>query len=274
MRSKKQLTACMLLTAFVANTAFAADTSEPNVFNADTSHPDLAAAISAFEETCMPFVLHQTELTKQQNVQHRDRHMQSLGFSFLYLETFSRKVIVDEQEAQIIQDKWDAEKRRLEELNKTKNGHFTVFNGGSNTWGQPARIPTHFRTVTQPHGIYELQSDPRVTANIGWNYASQNHPGKSCSISLAKPAVSLTRLKSDFIDNDPDWIAKYKNFNVDPSMPREDIVNWSQCVRDGDDEFKFTVTKTDETLSIHVIRNDFYTPDVCINWLKVNPAKP
>ena len=81
----KILKPCFCISAFVGvlmgTAAFAGDVSEPNIFHAALTHPDLALAVSAFEETCMPFVLHKTETTRETD----KRHMAKLMTNRVYL---------------------------------------------------------------------------------------------------------------------------------------------------------------------------------------------
>ena len=240
MRSKKQLTTCMLLTALLANTALAADTNEPNVFNADTSHPDLAAAISAFEQVCMPFVLHETELTQKQNGQHHAKLMESRGFAFQSSEIRSRRVRIKPYG------------ERKPTTRSVKSGTFTVFNGAVHPSGElnmRALTPANYITLSTQHLKYSLRDDSRLTANINWNYPSQNHPGKSCEIRLDQPKIEIASFAVDFIEKDADWLLKNNG--------------WTQCITEGEDQFRFEVSRTPQTLAISMIRNDFYKPNIC-----------
>ena len=78
-----------------------------------------------------------------------------------------------------------------------------------------------------------------------------------------KTILYLATFTSNFIDKDKDW------FSTDRL---EHPTGWSQYVRDGEDEFEFTVTHKADSLLLHVTRNDFYRQDICINWLPATAA--
>ena len=254
---------CPLL---LCTSAFAAESASENMFHADLTIPDLALAVSHFEKTCMPFVLHKSEVTRELNKQHMSKLIENLDYDLVSSEKKSERVLVSPT-----RESWKA----AEQSQKTKKrGQFSVFNGISSQVvestqtrvGQtgeitgPLRIPATYRTVTRDFETYSLNADDRVSTNLVWNYASQNHPGKSCEIKVKAPKILQTEFSSAFIEKDKDWFGGTER--------------WSQCVRDGDDEFKFTVHHTPDALSIHVKRNDFYASDICRNWIRVHPALP
>ena len=167
MRSKKQLTACMLLTALLANTALAADTSEPNVFNADTSHPDLAAAISAFEETCMPFVLHETEMDREHDKLHMAKLMKSRGFAFKSSALKANRVVVEPG-----REEWRPASQAI-----NPNG-ITIVNQTGEIDMTPW-IPPVYEVKTYEYEVYTNQNQPRLQAHIRWTTYLKKTQGNS-----------------------------------------------------------------------------------------------
>ena len=246
--------------------ALAAENHADNMFRADLTNPDLSLAISQFEEICMPFVLHKSDVTRELNKRHMSKQIENRDYELVSSEEKSQRVLIAPARVP-----WKSPEQ-IQSNNAV--GQFTVFNGISSQVvestqtrvGQtgeitgPLRIPATYRTVTRDFETYSLNADDRVSTNLVWNYASQNHPGKSCEIKVKAPKILQTEFSSAFIEKDKDWFGGTER--------------WSQCVRDGDDEFKFTVHHTPDALSIHVKRNDFYASDICRNWIRVHPALP
>jgi len=255
-----------LASILFAQSAFAAENEAGNMFSADLSNPDLALAVSHFEETCMPFILHKTEMTQKLDGQHMAKLMTSRGFEYMESETRARRVAIEPS-----REEWTPKTQAINSSHSNRNvsvpsGSFTIFNGTAlprgtqqtptivNPTGEiigPFLTPAIYKSVTTEHLTYGYTEDNRLTAHIGWNYASQNHPGKSCEIKLAAPSITETKFAADFIEKDEDWFERPQG--------------WQQCVRDGDNEFEFTVRRETDAISIHVKRNDFYEPDICVN---------
>jgi len=227
---------------------------QSNIFNADLSNPDLALAVSHFQETCMPFVLHETELLQDENMHHYAKLMENQGLEYQSSETRSRRVTIEPS-----REEWKPPSQAI-----PPKRTFTVYNGLSdpvtestetivNHTGEidmrAALVPAIYKTVSSSRQSYYLHSDSRLSARLDWNYASQNHPGKSCEIKLTTPTIDEVQFTTAFIEKDSDW------------MPTQ--TDWSQCVRDGEDEFEFTVQHHADALSLHVKRNDFYETDIC-----------
>jgi len=223
----------------------------------------------------MPFVLHQTEMVQEQNKQHMARMMESREFEFQTAKDISRRYF-----------NWNAEENiRHISLNpppqNRSEAQFKVFNGVTNLIIEPEYLshylnersdeviaraeiiqsirkrPDSFkgfrrvkhRTIIVEEQLYRSRSTSRLSANLGWNYWTPNYPGKSCEITLNAPNFTRENFTTAFIEKDSDWI--------------EDDESWTQCVRDGEDEFEFSVQYKSDTLAIYVIRNDFLEPNIC-----------
>ena len=68
------------LTLIMSSAAFATDDYGSNIFKADISHPDLATAVTFFENICLPFVLHETELNFAQDRAHHQGLLEKQNF--------------------------------------------------------------------------------------------------------------------------------------------------------------------------------------------------
>lgn len=250
------LTGFMIL--LMGSTAFAANESRNNIFNADLYNSDLAELVTSFEQVCLPFVLHKTETTRSLDKAHFKKRLDEHNFSLQSYRTKKERYLVEPS-----RNEWKPPSQAL------RSGQFTIFNDISEavihstkttilSTGEVdmrARIPAKYRTMTTEVETYSLQDEDRLTARLGWNYPSQNHPGKSCEIRLDRASVTLTELTERRIKKDNDWRQKKEDSQINDS--------WSQCIREEDGEFLFTVIHRPETVSIAVKRDDFFTVSIC-----------
>ncbi len=242
-----------LLTAV---SAFAAEPDQPNIFNADMSHPDLAATVTAFENICLPFITHRTDLPQSLNQQHHVKLLSQKGFQFQ-----SRMRKEDQYLMKEAQEAWIPDDGVL-----NANQSFTVFTGTStqplNTTqailGQtgeimgPFYIRGEYKTIIRDMDSYVSKIDARQTAILGWNYASQNHPGKSCSIALKTSDFPSEVFTASLIEKDSDWRETWSQKG-----------QWTQCTIDGQDEYAFTAEYSADALSLSIRRNDLYENKLC-----------
>lgn len=286
---KSWLLVSALFAGLIGTTAFAGDVSEPNIFHADLMHPDLALAVSAFEKTCMPFVLHKTEMTRETDKRHMAKLMTSRGFVFQTSVEETKRFLIEPKHMPWKPAPDDRERfkgiyahnERQNGKPKTTHGQFTVFNGvssqvvpsGKTIVTRPGeimgvQIPAKYRTALIETETYDDLNEPRLSAHLGWNYPSQNHPGKQCEISFERSAISRENFVKSFIAKDADWKAVPDTQQPDTQQPdtqQSDTVSWSQCFIDGEDEFQFTASRTPQALSISMTRNDFYQPKLCFD---------
>ena len=251
-----RLISAIFMSAFSAQMAFAADQPRPNVFNADMSHPDLAAIITAFETVCLPFITHTTDLPQSLDQQHHVKLLSQQGFQFHDRARKEDRYLIKEA-----REAWEPELG-----SKINAKSFTVFNlppsppvnrttaiiGQSGEIGRVPYIPGVYKTITRDMDNYVSKVDARQMAILGWNYASQNHPGKSCDIVLKTSELPSQVLKTNFIEKDTDWRESWKQKGL-----------WSQCTVDGQDEYEFTAVHTADMLSLSVRRNDLYENRLC-----------
>lgn len=227
-----------------------------NIFNADMSNPDLSTLISSFEQVCMPFVLHETELTRENDWRHTVGQMENLGFASQSIVTRSRRV-----EFEPAREEWKPRSQNI-------NSSFTVFNRGfktGNTIVNPtgeidmraALIPPMMQTVTYQVETYKKDTEPRLKAILDWNYPSQKDPGKACAINLERINMRSSLFHEAFISKDDGW----------KEVPDKDTpkLRWSQCVSDADNDFEFTAVHSDNKISLLMKRSDFYEPKLCLN---------
>ena len=241
----------------LATSVHAADESA-NIFNADLSNTDLELAVEAFEQVCMPFVLHKTELTRELDKAHYRNQIETQGFVFQSQENTGKNYSLgprNEPTKIASEAGWKA--------NKNKNCKFTIHNGVS------SQVVNSCETIVSQTGeiggyatpniatykvdsvieTYSLQNDERLTLLLGWNYRSQKYPGKSCETKLKQSAITKAEFGKSFIDKDADW------------QVQDDGL--SQCVKDGENSFRFSVKHNPDTLSLHLVRNDLFAPSVC-----------
>lgn len=242
-----------------------ANRSETNVFNADMSNPDLAAVITSFQEVCLPFITHKTELPQSLDIKHYDEQLKKRGYEHLSRSTTRNRYLVAPAP-----EPWKPASRPTNNLqgarvNNTR-GKFTIFNGVSNQVVEatetttiptgeifgPVVIPAKYKTVVRPIEHYSSKEDKRQTVSLGWNYGAPSSPAKSCKIKLERTSISEEIFEADFIEKDDDWRA------VSGQDER-----WSQCTIDGPDEFEFTAERKDGKLSLSVRRNDFFELKLC-----------
>lgn len=247
----------------LSSAAYAADDAPSNIFHADLSNPDLAAAVTAFEDVCMPFVLHKTELTRAWDKAHHENELAKQNFVFQSGEVIPRKYLIEPA-----REEWKPASQALNagKVNAYTRGQFTVFNGiSSQVVHSPTRVsftgeiigpvivPSKYKTMTVETQSYALASDERVAAVLDWNYPSQLYPAKSCKIRMQKTALDKANFTENFLEKDEDWRPKGEG--------------WSQCVVEGDDQFLFSAfhdAKHDAgAVSLSVTRNDMFHKNLC-----------
>ena len=252
----------VIIPLLLTTSAYAAD-AEPNIFNADLSYPDLEQVVTSFEQVCMPFVLHKTELTRELDKAHYKTRLESEGFVFRSHEEIPRRYLIEPARQEWKPPTQALNAGRAGGVNISTSGQFTVFNGLSNQVVKStetrisqtgeidmrALVPAKYKSMITESETFNYSRDNRMTAHLGWNYPSQNHPGKSCEIKLEQSAISKVEFTESFIEKDADW--------------REEKDGWSQCVKEGTDSFRFTVKHDLGSLSLHLVRNDFYETNVC-----------
>ena len=250
----------VIIPLLLTTSAYAAD-AEPNIFDADLSHPDLEQVVTSFEQVCMPFVLHKTELTRELDKAHYKTRLESEGFVFRSHETMPRRYLI-EPRRQGWRPPQATNPGRTGGVNIGTSSQFTIFNRICDEVVKKSPssidnefitmmniIPDKYKSMITESETFNYSRDNRMTAHLGWNYPSQNHPGKSCEIKLEQSAISKVEFTESFIEKDADW--------------REEKDGWSQCVKEGTDSFRFTVKHDLGSLSLHLVRNDFYETNVC-----------
>jgi len=227
-----------------------------NIFGADIFHPDLELAVTSFEQVCMPFVLHKTELTREMDKAHWADLLAAQGYKPQSVERMTRRYLVEPSRAE-----W---KPPVKMLNPPK-GKFTVFDGASTrvvTSVPPTGeinmratfVPAIYKTKFVEAETYNHAEDNRLSADLIWNFPSGNYPGKSCDITLEIPSIDKARFIENFIEKDTDW------------KPRDN--GWSQCVKQENEEFLFTISHQTEALSLSVKRSDFLEAHPCQSKFK------
>ena len=256
MRNFKSLLSTLAVAALLAPTAIAEDGPTANVFKADMSNPDLAAVITSFQDVCLPFIMHKTELPQSANIKHYSKQLADQGFTLQNRESKSYQV-VDGQARQ---------ERKPPSRQINPKGEFTVFNGTShqvvrssetvvNPTGEidmRARIPAKYMTLTYYTDSYVPEEDERRKITLNWNYNSQKYPAKSCEVKMDQASTIPEAFEANFIEKDGDW---------QPVQGRDGT--WSQCTIDGPDEFEFRAEIKDGVLALTVKRNDFWQPNLC-----------
>ena len=262
----------------LSSAAYAADDAPSNIFHADLSNPDLAAAVTAFEDVCMPFVLHKTELTRAWDKAHHENHLAGQNFIFQSGEVIPRKYLIEPA-----REEWKPPTQALNagslgaggRVNTHTRGQFTVFDGTSYqsvkstktivlatgvTIGRVPFVPAKYKTIPTDVQTYALASDARVTAVLDWNFPFQSlPPGKSCEMHLKTPDFDKSEFIESFIEKDADWI---------PSETFSSHRFWEQCVINGKEQFLFTANYSTgedivDSFSVKVTRNDRRHKSVC-----------
>jgi len=164
----RRLAALLITSVFVPASAAAEDDS--NVFKAELSNPDLSVTVSQFEKICLPFVLHKTMTTPKIDKAHYAQLLKGLKFDFVSKELLRKKYEVESG-----QTYWRPKSQPI-----NKGGSTVVLNTGEITNNDVTVIPPKYVTLPSENEVYNLQSDNRLSAYLGWNYPSQDHPGKSC----------------------------------------------------------------------------------------------
>lgn len=245
----------LILSTFFISSAALADGSE-NIFKADLSNAEISATVNAFEDVCMPFILHVSELTQAHDRSHHQIILESRGFIFKENRR-QRYRIYDGTEGQ-----WRPKSVKLlgsgSRVNDNVKGEFTVFNGVAAEVAKSSQklikqtgeifstrdIPIYKTGLNE---IYETNAYAQLSAELAWNpYKSQKQPAKSCSIKFNKPSFSNDVLTQTVVKKDDDW-------------KRRGMVNsWFQCVAQDEGRLLFTMNNQSDDFSIKVERIDTF----------------
>ena len=230
---------CVLLSA----SASAMEADRQNVFKADLSNSDLEQAVTAFENVCLPFVWHTTELTHAANVKHNQDLITRQGYDLRVSKVTSEQMVTEPA-----RHEWRPPSQAVIEGVDTvvmQTGEVDMMSG---------YIPAKYRTVEIRKEAYVSDENARLTAYLGWSIAPQKRPGKSCEVHITSPSLTEADFLDSLIEKDSDWAIKGEW--------------WSQCVSQADDIFLFTVQHSADALSVRMKRNGFYEDDPCKTQIK------
>ena len=270
-----------LLASLIASPAFAAEHSpknipQDNIFNADISHPDLATAVRAFEQVCMPFVLHKSATELRIDKAHFKSQLAEQGFDFQSSERLIKRYKIEAR-----RDEWKPPVIAINSgainggrVNTRTRGQFTVFSGISNQIVEATEsrvsqagevfgifLPARYKDKISNTDTYRHQSNNNLTASLDWKERPEYHPGKFCEIQLNNPEIDLAEFTEHFIKKDSDWKRDWTQ--------REPMnTGWAQCVKEREDnggtaEFLFAATHGSEGLKISLQRDDIYRYALC-----------
>jgi len=219
---------------------------DKNIFKADLSNPDLEIAVTSFEQVCMPFVLHKTELTREQDKAHHKNLLEDQGYNFQSHERIEKTYLFSKREGNPpIYIGILANEQRHE-------GWYSLHQERSNEIAyMPKKVidartgELHFehRNIESEAEVYTQRSDDRLSAQLDWNFLPQSQAGESCWIRLKKPKINEEEFITSFIEKDSDWQKKNRI--------------WSQCVKDEDGEYLFSVEYHPKYLSLRLKRRVF-----------------
>lgn len=208
----------------------------PNIFKADISHPELVQITHAFENICLPFIAHETQLSRKQDQKFYHQYLGDMNFKLV--ESRQNTVLIDP----------------IVPMNPDKT--YTVFDGTSppaivhptREYGGPGMVST-VKTGLSEQDLFQEQSNPNLAASLNWNpYQSQKRPASSCQIKLYTSEVSTQDIMDAVIKKDSDWT---NDSSFDSTFSK-----WSQCAQDDGDDFLFTISRTHQQVSLKVVRNN------------------
>ena len=117
-------------------------------------------------------------------------------------------------------------------------------------------LQKNYMSVRKEEEFYTQETDPRLKLSLTWSpIHSQDSSGESCFINLEKTTLSETDFFETFISKDKDW--------VETTNPQNEITQWSQCVKDGEDEFKFDASLNQGALKLAMLRSNILHKKVC-----------
>lgn len=232
--------------------AMAIEQPDSNIFKADVSNADLALTVNKFENVCMPFVLHKTKLTRAEDRAHFEDHLKQQNFSLEFTAKENKRY-----EIEPARDAWRPQSYDVKSLPKNRHGKVMVPLIGE-IMGPFLTKPQYISLPTQTDE-FVFETDNRLSAHLYWGHPSQNHPGKACEIRMKQADMTPSDFKTNFIDRDDDWKAVNRQsasgFFAKPN-------SWTQCVKQGDEEFLFTVGYEDNLFWINLERDDFFENDL------------
>ena len=244
----------------LAPVSFAASPPQSNIFNADLSHPDMAMAVDTFQDVCLPFIMHQTEVPPEDD---RQAYIQTLSDKRFNLQE-TRTQLVTISPAKLA---WKPPSMSVNDVQRAEKKTFTVYNGveevelklGATIVENTGEINLRdAQVVTSPavtgdqiQDMYEHGDTPNLTALLVWSpIPNHKRPAQSCEITLRQTSLTSLQHQTHLIDNDTHWVSK-------PSRQK----GYAQCTLQDDEAFLFETRLNDQTLSISVKRNIHWKPE-------------
>ena len=243
----------------LAPVSFAESPPQSNIFNADLSHPDIATAVETFQDVCLPFIMHQTEVTPEDDRQAYIQTLSDKGFGFV--ETRTQLITISPAKLA-----WMPSIMNVNDSEKTTKT-ITVYNGTEqvevevegvvipNTGAINLRdaqvVTSPAVTGDQIQDMYEHGDTPNLTAHLVWSpIPNYKRPAQSCEITLHQTSLTSLQHKTHLIDKDSHWVSK-------PSGHK----GYAQCTLQDDEAFLFETSLSGQTLSVSVKRNIHWNPE-------------
>ena len=238
----------------LAPVSFAASPPQSNVFNADLSHPDMAMAVDTFQDVCLPFIMHQTEVPPEDDRQAYIQTLSDKGFDLqetrTQLITISPAKLAWKPPSMSVSDVQGAEKKTFTVYNGVEEvevqfGATIVENTGEINLRDAQVVTSPAVTGTQIRDIYAHRDAPNLTAHLVWSpIPNHKRPAQSCEITLHQTSLTSLQHKTNLIDKDAHWISKLSERN-----------GYAQCTLQDDEAFLFETSLSGQILSVSVKRN-------------------
>ena len=218
----------------LAPVSFAASPPQSNIFNADLSHPDMAMAVDTFQDVCLPFIMHRTELPSEED---HDLHVKILAsHDFKRISVKEENIIVS-----IKPGVWKPAAQNIQNSGPNDDRQTIVMRTGE--------ISMHIGPVVE-YGVryldgYQNIQNSDVMAILAWSpIPDHKRPAQSCEIHINQTALNSETYRRDFISQDADWI---QNRRTDTAF--------SQCTAQGDELFLFKTSLIKNRMTLSVARN-------------------
>jgi len=148
-----------------------------NIFKARAKIPIIGQAITEFQDICLTFMLHESAVSKSEDVKHFDAIIKASGYESVYLDPHAEGRNMG---------LWG---RSFFESYKKENGDVRL----GLRWRQP-----------YDHFYINSFSEREREAVLNTPYGKFN--GLSCSVSVQLPKhIDLSNIKAEILDHDEDW---------------------------------------------------------------------
>ena len=284
MRTASRYIIIAALLAFTPHAHGSNEDTPTNVFNADLSHPTIANAINEFEKVCLPFIVHETKLTPEQDREVFKSRMLEIGYGFENEKAW-------EKTSTLKQFPPISSRCHSNLPEPTKDGKYTIFHGLETIAPRPCLLAyqttTPVRLTKFTRQIFQNAKNDTVSAYLTWQDIPDGYPkslqtvhartyapktirlkttflpASSCQIHTTSRELTPNTIVENLISQDADWEKIETIIEHETGLPREDSHYWRQCSTQDDEHYVYTIglQRTSFSVKVKTLQGDDFTKE-------------